>query len=150
MNPFRRRLLFAGLSAAVLPTAARGGSAAPRVTVYKSPTCGCCGKWVDHLRAHGFEVTVRDVADVDAYKHKYGVPRHLASCHTALVEGYVIEGHVPADLVHRLLAERPEVIGLAVPGMPIGSPGMEQGNREDPYEVVAFDRTGRVTVYARR
>lgn len=150
MNPFRRRLLFAGLAAAALPFAARAASALPSVTVYRSPTCGCCGKWVDHLRANGFEVTVRDVADVDAYKHKYGVPRNLASCHTALVDGYVIEGHVPADVVRRLLAERPEVHGLAVPGMPIGSPGMEQGNRRDPYEVVAFDQTGRVTVYARR
>jgi len=150
MNPFRRRLLLAGLALVALPSAARAGSALPSVTVYKSPTCGCCGKWVDHLRAHGFEVTARDVADVDAYKHKYGVPPNLASCHTALVQGYVIEGHVPADVVHRLLAERPKVSGLSVPGMPIGSPGMEQGNRRDPYDVIAFDSTGRVTVYARR
>ncbi len=151
MNPYRRRILLAGLASAALPLAvARAESATPGVTVYKSPTCGCCGKWIDHLRANGFQVTARDVADVDAYKQQYGVPRHLASCHTAVVEGYVIEGHVPADVVRRLLAERPKVRGLSVPGMPIGSPGMEQGARKDPYDVVAFDRAGRVTVYERR
>lgn len=151
MNPFRRRMLLAGLVCAALPSAvARAGSASPSVTVYKSPTCGCCGKWVDHLRDNGFQVIARDVADVDTYKLRYGVPRQLASCHTAVVGGYVVEGHVPADVVRRLLAEQPKFSGVAVPGMPIGSPGMEQGARQDPYEVVAFDRAGHVTVYERR
>ncbi len=151
MNPMRRRILLAGLaSTALAASLARAESEAPAITVYKSPTCGCCGKWIDHLKANGFRVTTRDVADVNPYKQQYGVPRHLASCHTAVVEGYVIEGHVPADVVRRLLAERPKFSGVAVPGMPIGSPGMEQGTRKDPYDVVAFDREGRVTVYERR
>lgn len=123
---------------------------APRVTVYKSPTCGCCGKWVDHLKASGFSVTVHDVQSVEPFKERYGVPRNLASCHTATVAGYAIEGHVPADLIKRLLAEKPRVKGLAVPGMPVGSPGMEQGNVKEPYDVVSFDETGRTAVYARR
>jgi len=122
----------------------------PRITVYKSPTCGCCGKWVEHLQAAGFSVTVHDVQSVEPMKQRYGVPRKLASCHTATVEGYAIEGHVPADLIRRLLAEKPRVKGLAVPGMPVGSPGMEQGNVKEPYDVVSFDETGRTAVYARR
>lgn len=133
---------FAGASPAAEPE--------PRVTVYKSPTCGCCGKWVDHLKASGFSVTVHDVQSVEPFKERYGVPRNLASCHTATVAGYAIEGHVPADLIKRLLAEKPRVKGLAVPGMPVGSPGMEQGNVKEPYDVVSFDETGRTAVYARR
>jgi hypothetical protein len=133
---------FAGLSQAADP--------APTVTVYKSPTCGCCGKWVDHLQASGFRVAVHDVHNVEPFKERYGVPPRLASCHTATVDGYVIEGHVPAADIKRLLAEKPKVKGLAVPGMPVGSPGMEQGNVKEPYDVVSFDQAGRTAVFARR
>ncbi len=119
------------------------------VTVYKSPTCGCCSKWIDHLRANGYEVTAVDVADLAPVKAEHGIRAEFASCHTAIVEGYVIEGHVPADVIDRLLEERPNVAGLAVPGMPMGSPGME-GPRKDPYNVVTFDAAGNTTVYDSR
>lgn len=118
------------------------------VKVYKSPTCGCCGKWVTHLRDHGFTVEVEDVADIAAIKARHGVPGSLSSCHTALVEGYVVEGHVPAGDIRRLLEERPEALGIAAPGMPVGSPGMEVGDRKDPYDVVAFDRAGKSWIFA--
>lgn len=117
------------------------------ITVYKSPTCGCCGKWIEHLEAGGFAVEAIDVANVGQIKKKHGVPAELSSCHTALVDGYVIEGHVPAEDVKRLLEERPEIVGLAVPEMPIGSPGMEGPNPE-PYEVIAFIEQGSSYPYA--
>ncbi|HET9985219.1 MAG TPA: DUF411 domain-containing protein [Longimicrobiales bacterium] len=120
------------------------------ITVYKSPSCGCCGQWVEHLKKSGFAVTVVDVDDVMPVKQKYGVPGSVVSCHTARVGGYVVEGHVPADLIRKLLRERPNVAGIAAPGMPVGAPGMEQGGRKEPYDVVAFDRSGRTTPYARR
>ncbi|MBI4540587.1 MAG: DUF411 domain-containing protein [Gemmatimonadetes bacterium] len=119
------------------------------VTVFKSPACGCCGKWVEHVRANGFRVLVRDTANVEPVKVAYGVPASARSCHTASVEGYVIEGHVPADLIRRLLQERPDVVGLAVPGMPPGSPGME-GPKPQPYDVLALRRDGSTEVYAKR
>ena len=103
---------------------------ATEIEVYKSATCGCCKEWVKHLQANGFSVKAHDVADITAQKTANGVPAKLASCHTAKVDGYVIEGHVPASDIKRLLKERPAVSGLAVPGMPVGSPGMEQGARE--------------------
>ena len=112
------------------------------VTVYKSPTCGCCNAWVDHLRSEGFEVRTEDRNDMGSIKARLGVPYGMGSCHTATVAGYTLEGHVPASEIRRLLAERPEIKGLAVPGMPIGSPGMEVGDRADPYEVVAFSPQG--------
>jgi hypothetical protein len=106
---------------------------------------------VDHLRKHGFTIDARDVVDVDAVKRKHGVPAALHSCHTALVDGYVIEGHVPADVIDQLLRERPKVVGLAVPGMPPGSPGMESPSQKaQPYDVIAFDGRGSTRVYARR
>src|SRR4051794_25985666 len=108
-------MCFAGLIHAQTSPAAR-----PVVTVYKSPTCGCCSKWIDHMKAGGFEVKALDVEDIDLVKKTYGVPPGLASCHTALVGGYVLEGHVPAESVTRLMRERPAVAGLAVPGMPAG------------------------------
>lgn len=120
------------------------------ITVYKSPTCGCCTAWVDHMKANGFTVTVRDIENLTPIKADAGVPSRLQSCHTAIVAGYAIEGHVPADLVKKFLAEKPKLAGLAVPGMPVGSPGMEQGNTRQPYEVLTFDAQGRTTVYARR
>jgi len=121
-----------------------------RMVVYKTPTCGCCRNWVEHVQEAGFVVEVHDTADVTPVKNEHGLPQHLASCHTALVEGYVVEGHVPADVIRRLLAERPEVAGIAVPGMPAGSPGMEMGGRVDPYDVIAFARDGKVSVYESR
>jgi len=119
----------------------------PLVVVYKSPTCGCCSKWVDHMRAAGFRLEVHDVDNLAAIKAQHGVTHDLQSCHTALVDGYVFEGHVPAEDIRRFLAERPEYAGLAVPGMPMGSPGME-GPYKDRYDVVAFRRDGTRVVYA--
>jgi len=130
-------------------TACSERQASPAITVYKSPTCGCCNKWITHLQNNGFDVVARDVDDVVPYKQKAGLTPQLASCHTAFVDGYAIEGHVPARDIKRLLEERPAVQGLAVPGMPIGSPGMEQGNLKDPYEVLTFDKTGQAAVFSR-
>jgi hypothetical protein len=121
----------------------------PAVTVYSSPTCQCCSKWVDHLRANGFEVDEQNRNDMQQVKQHYNVPRELASCHTGVVGGYVVEGHVPADDLKRLLAERPNVAGITVPGMPVGSPGMEQGNQQDPYNVLTFTQDGNANVFAR-
>ena len=118
------------------------------ITVYKSPTCGCCGKWVQHLQDNGFEVEVINQSDMNGVKSEAGISRQLASCHTAIIDGYVIEGHVPAADIKRLLKERPDVAGLTVPGMPMGSPGME-GHRQDRYEVLTFTRTGDTTVFSR-
>ena len=123
--------------------------AAAAFTVYKTPTCGCCAKWVDHLREAGFEVETQDLTDLSGVKTRYAIPRALRSCHTGVVEGYVIEGHIPAEHVERLLEERPEgIVGIAVPGMPIGSPGMEGPNPE-AYDVLAFDAEGNTEVFAR-
>ena len=118
------------------------------ITVYKSPTCGCCTKWVDHLRKHGFKVTTRDTDDMASIKKSLGVPDSLGSCHTAVVGKYVIEGHVPASDISELLRKKPKVAGLAVPGMPQGSPGMETG-RKDRYEVIAFKAGQKSSVFAR-
>lgn len=118
------------------------------ITVYKSPTCGCCTKWVRHLQDNGFEVEAINRSDMSDVKSEAGVPRQLASCHTAVIGGYVIEGHVPAPDIKRLLEERPDVAGLTVPGMPMGSPGME-GHRQDKYEVLTFTRSGDTTTFSR-
>lgn len=127
---------------------ARSGTA---ITVYKSASCGCCAKWVDHLRANGFTPVVHDEEDMDAIKDEMGVPAQVRSCHTALLGRYLVEGHVPAEELRRLLAERPSVVGLAVPGMPKSTPGMAvPGDAHEPYEVVSFTRDGRTTLYARR
>lgn len=123
--------------------------AAAEIVVYKSPTCGCCSKWVTHLEQSGFTVAAHNRSDMPQIKRTYGVPQQAQSCHTAKVGGYVIEGHVPADVIARLLREKPDIKGLAVPGMPMGSPGME-GPRKDPYDVVALGRDGSMTVYERR
>ena len=111
--------------------------------VFKSPSCGCCGAWVDHMRSAGFQVVVTDITDLRPIKNKFGVVPELRACHSAVIDGYVIEGHVPAREVMRLLKDRPKAIGLAVPGMPIGSPGMEQGSRRDPFQVILFSSTRR-------
>jgi hypothetical protein len=134
-------------AASVATTAA--AATGPTITVYKSPTCGCCTKWEEHLREHGFRVESVARDDVASIKREQGVPQALQSCHTGVVEGYAVEGHVPADVIRKLLAERPPVKGIAVPGMPMGSPGME-GPYKDDYEVFTFDETGPKDVYAVR
>ena len=123
---------------------------ATTITVYKTSTCGCCGKWVEHMANAGFAPIVKDLPEVGSTKAKLGVPSELGSCHTSVVDGYIVEGHVPADVVKQLLKERPKVAGIAVPGMPMGSPGMEQGDQKDPYDVIAFDKSGKTSVYAKR
>lgn len=151
----RRKLMY-GLGAVAIGAAGAawglglvGGApaAAEEVTVYKSPECGCCGGWVGHMRANGFRVTVHEVEDVEPYRLKIGVPDAMMSCHTALVGGYAIEGHVPADSIVRLLAEKPAVRGLAVPGMPASAPGMDDPSNE-PYTVLAFDDKGNARFWA--
>ncbi|HYP14127.1 MAG TPA: DUF411 domain-containing protein [Bryobacteraceae bacterium] len=135
---------FARQIGAVLLLSPLLSAAAPEVSVFKTRTCGCCAKWVDHMRANGFQVNVTDVPDTTAYRRKLGVPEGLDSCHTAVVGGYTLEGHVPSADVQRLLKTRPrKAKGLAVPGMPIGSPGMEQGERRQAYTVVMFDAAGK-------
>ena len=124
--------------ALLLPVACSVATAEEAMTVYKSPTCGCCQKWIDHLEANGFEVEALDVRDLRPVKQANSVPSELESCHTGVIDGYVIEGHVPASDIKRLLEERPPVLGLAVPEMPIGSPGME-GPNPQRYDVMAFD-----------
>lgn len=120
------------------------------ITVYKSASCGCCAKWVDHLRANGFTPAVHDEADMDAIKDDMGVPKNVRSCHTALLDRYLVEGHVPAADLRRLLEEHPAVAGLAVPGMPKSTPGMAMpGETPEPYEVVSFTRDGKTAVFAR-
>ena len=147
-----RRTLLAGLMTAPVAFPARAAPATgdlPKMVVTKDPDCGCCTGWVDHVRAAGFEVEVIDSPGLNRLKARLGVPQALASCHTAEIGGYVIEGHVPAATIKRLLAERPQAKGLAVPGMPSGSPGMEvEGMEPDTYEVVLFGPAGERT-YAR-
>jgi hypothetical protein len=119
------------------------------VTVYKNAQCGCCNNWVEHLRKAGFDVAAKDVDDLAAIKSKLGVPASLGSCHTAMVEGYVVEGHVPAADIRKLLTKKPKVAGIAVPGMPMGSPGMEvPGVPADKYDVTAFAKDGKQRVFA--
>lgn len=143
-----RKRFLQSILAAPLAAAIRLNAAGPQVQVYKTPTCSCCSKWVQHLRDNGFQVSVQDVADTVVYRRKYGVPEALLSCHTAVVEGYSLEGHFPASDIQRLLRERPKAKGLAVPGMPVGSPGMES-TRSEAYAVMIFDDEGRSSVYQR-
>jgi hypothetical protein len=119
------------------------------IKVYRSASCGCCSKWVDHLKENKFIVKDYVVDDVQIVKDKNGVPKSMASCHTALVNGYVVEGHVPAKDIMRLLKEKPRVVGISVPGMPVGTPGMEMGGRKDPYEVVSFDKNNNYQVFSK-
>ena len=119
----------------------------PTITVYKDPGCGCCKSWIEHLIKHGYRVDAKDTPDMPGIKRGLGVPDGLSACHTAVVNGYLIEGHVPAADIARLLKEKPKVAGLAVPGMPMGSPGME-GPRAQHYQVLSFDKTGKTKVFA--
>ncbi|MEX2179013.1 MAG: DUF411 domain-containing protein [Gemmatimonadaceae bacterium] len=142
-------LLLGSLVSASAPSAPTAPGAATRVTVFKDANCGCCKDWIEHLRKHAFEVVSRDTSDVVGVKRAGRVPERLYSCHTAFVEGYVVEGHVPAADIQRLLKEKPKVAGIAVPGMPAGSPGMEVGGRVDRYNVIAFNRDGTTSIFAR-
>ncbi|MEI6707564.1 MAG: DUF411 domain-containing protein [Methylococcales bacterium] len=129
-------LLTIGLVLSTIPAHAEK---ATDITVYRSPTCSCCGKWMEHLKQNKF--TIKDIPseDMNAIKHKYGVSDEMASCHTAVVNGYVVEGHVPADDIKALLKAKPSVVGIAVPQMPSGTPGMEMDGKKDPYDVMSFD-----------
>lgn len=124
-------------------------AAANTMTVFKDPNCGCCKEWIAHLRKHGFTVTSRDTSDMAGIKATARVPRQLYSCHTGFINGYVVEGHVPAADIQRMLKEKPKIAGIAVAGMPAGSPGMEVPGRVDRYDVVAYARDGSTSVFAR-
>ena len=130
--------------------AAQQKPAAPLVEVFKSPTCGCCSQWVEHMRQNGFNVRATDVNDLTEIKKSRGVPDQVQSCHTAVVNGYVVEGHVPAADVQRMLKEKPAIAGIAVGGMPPGSPGMDfPGTKAQPYDVVSFTKSGTTRVFAK-
>lgn len=132
----------------VTATAEAQAVLASEITVFRSPTCGCCGQWIDHAEAAGFQVKDEVTEDMSAIKQQYGVPQNLTSCHTTVVGDYVIEGHVPVEDVQRLLVEKPDVAGIAVPGMPIGSPGMESGDYTEPYTVFSFTESGETAAFA--
>lgn len=136
------------LAAAFLGLAACAQAQATTIAVIKDPNCGCCTEWVAHLRQSGFVVEVTDTPEQPAISARLGVPEELRGCHSAMVEGYLIEGHVPASDIKRLIAEKPDARGIAVPGMPMGSPGMEQGGRKQPYVTVLFGDQG-ASVFAR-
>jgi hypothetical protein len=148
MRTTRLLILAAALATvgAALP-ASRPAAVPTAITVYHSPTCGCCKKWISYLQANGFSVKSVEQEDLSGIKGELGVTAGLQSCHTALVEGYVIEGHVPAADIRRLLQEKPKIVGLTAPGMPAASPGMDSG--KDPYDVLAFDARGKTSVWAK-
>jgi hypothetical protein len=153
MQIVRRGALGASFLALALTTSAARPSVAdspakrPVITVYKDAGCGCCKSWVEHLIKHGYRVDAKDTPDMTEVKRALGVPDALSACHTAVVNGYLIEGHVPAADIARLLKEKPKVRGLAVPGMPMGSPGME-GTRTQHYQVLSFDKAGKTKIFA--
>lgn len=135
------------------PAAAAGqlSGERPELVVYKDPNCGCCDAWVEHVHARGYRTRLFDTSQLPEVKANLGVPRDLSSCHTTVVGRYVVEGHVPAEVIDKLLTERPQIAGIAVPGMPIGSPGMEvEGMAAQRYDVIAYDAAGRRSVFARR
>ncbi|WP_273205735.1 DUF411 domain-containing protein [Marinobacter subterrani] len=145
----KKHTLALGLMAALgFSTTALAASAAQNIHVYKSPTCGCCTDWVKHLEENGFEVEVTETNNLNPIKAKAGLTPALASCHTAFIGDYVIEGHVPASDIQRLIAEAPKATGLSVPGMPMGSPGMDMGNRQDHYKVIMFNDAGQTRVFS--
>ena len=144
----RRTFLQAVALAGAMPMKAFAKSDVPTIDVYKSETCGCCAQWVDHLRKHGFDVKTQNVPNTAAYRARFGIPQAMGSCHTATIGGYALEGHVPAAEIRRLLREKPRAIGLAVPGMPMGSPGMEQaGMPADAYDVLLIRKNGSHVIY---
>ena len=141
-----RRLFSRSVIAAALCTPMFAMAAAPIIEVFKSESCGCCGAWVEHLKANGFATRVVNVENPSDYRERGGIPDKLGSCHTGMVQGYAIEGHVPASDIKRLLAQKPRAKGLAVPAMPLGSPGME-GPRKDPYDVLLVQANGSTKVF---
>ena len=146
----KRRTLLNAIAAATAAVSvpSLAAQSLPEVHVFKDPNCGCCGAWADHLKTAGFPVKVTEVSDTGAARKRHGIPDRFGSCHTGVVAGYALEGHVPADEVKRLLAQKPAAAGLSVPGMPVGSPGMEVGSRKDPYQVLLIDKAGRSSVFA--
>ena len=136
---------------AVVAAQTKPVSSRTAAVVYKTSSCGCCAQWVEHLRANGFAVETKDVSSdaVRAVSKAAGLPDDGVSCHTAKIGNYVVEGHVPAADIHRMLNEKPAIAGIAAPGMPMGSPGMEQGGAKEPFDVVAFTKDGKMTVYAK-
>ncbi len=117
------------------------------IVVYRSPTCGCCSQWLAHLKTHGFNVQDNVIEDVQKIKDQYGVHHSLASCHTAIIDGYIVEGHVPANDIKTMLRDKPDIKGLTVPGMVVGTPGMEMGSRKAPFRVLSFDKDGQTEIY---
>jgi hypothetical protein len=146
----KRRHFFFGVSAltAISALPVRAAPSAPEVQVFKSPSCGCCGAWIEHMRSAGFAVKVTEVTDTTAARKRLGLPERFGSCHTATIGAYVLEGHVPAADVKRLLATKPKALGLAVPGMPPSAPGMDVPGRRDPYQVLLVDASGKSSVFA--
>jgi hypothetical protein len=118
-----------------------------KIAVYRSPSCSCCGLWVEHLKKHGFQITEIKTDDIESIKQKHNLPSNLASCHTAIIDGYVMEGHIPAADIKRFLQQKPKFVGLTVPGMPLGTPGMEAGDRKQPFAILAFNGGGEVEVF---
>lgn len=146
---FRRLFAWVAIAFTILLATTTSAFAAnlPEVTMYRDPACTCCGGWMKHMESQGFKVKNVPTADIFTFKHEQGVTDDLASCHTAIIDGYVVEGHVPSDDVKRLVAEKPDIKGIAVPGMPVGTPGMEMGNKKDSYAVVSFDKQGQTKVF---
>lgn len=142
----RRSLMKAAAAIALLPMGLAIASPGPLIEVYKNEGCGCCEGWIQHLEEAGFKVKASNVADTASWRNKLSIPQRLGSCHTAVVDGYAIEGHVPASEIRRLLKEKPRAVGLAVPGMPTGSPGMEGAHR-DAYDVLLVQAGGKTSVY---
>ena len=149
MHSVSRRTFLALVPMAALGVTGATAQTTGRLQVFKDPTCGCCALWVRHMEAHGFTASVTNVEDMTAIKAKHGVPASVRSCHTTLVNGYVVEGHVPATYVQRILTDRPTIAGIGVAGMPIGSPGMEvAGAKAQPFDVLSFDVKGETRLFA--
>ena len=146
MNIIKKLVLGVALTFSSLTVSA--AESFPTVMVYKSATCGCCGAWVKHLEENGFKVQASNVESMTPYKKQANLPYGAGSCHTAFVGGYAVEGHVPAADIKRMLTEKPAIRGLAVPGMPMGSPGMEYGDRKDPYDTISYTKDGKTAVFA--
>lgn len=142
-------LAYAADQSNLLPEKASNTGYRPSIVVYKNFHCDCCERWVEHLEAHRFNVRVENVDDLGKVKERFGIPRDKDACHTGEIEGYFIEGHVPAEDIKRIIRTKPDAKGLLVPGMPIGSPGMEQGNKRAPYDVLLVDKSGNTSVFTR-
>ncbi len=145
-----KKVVWVPLILALLPFLSAQAELAKDIVVYKSPHCGCCTKWVDYLKGRGYRVEAINTQDVYAWKKKYAVPEKIAACHTAVIDGYVVEGHVTDRDIKRLLLTRPNIKGIAVPGMPVGTPGMEKGDIREAYDVISFDEQGRTEVFVNR